>query len=50
MRVLDYALAADGGTKVTVLELDYGEKLMIGLDGSRSIYAMRSGSVGPIGS
>ncbi len=33
MRVLDYALATDGGTQVIVFELDDGKKLMIGLDG-----------------
>jgi len=33
MRGLDYALATDGGTQVIVLEIDEGEKLMIGLDG-----------------
>jgi hypothetical protein len=33
MRVLDYALATDGGTRVIVLEQDDGEKLLIGLDG-----------------
>ncbi len=33
MRILDYALALDGGTQVVVLELDDGEHSMIGLDG-----------------
>lgn len=33
MRVLDYALATDGGTQVIVFELDDAEKLMIGFDG-----------------
>ena len=33
MRVLDYALATDGGTQVLTLELDGGAVLSFGLDG-----------------
>ncbi|MDX1433136.1 MAG: hypothetical protein R3286_11880 [Gammaproteobacteria bacterium] len=33
MRIVDYAIAADGGTQVIVLELDNGERLTFGLDG-----------------
>ena len=33
MRIIDYALAPDGGTQVVTLELDDGQKLSIGLDG-----------------
>lgn len=33
MRVLDYALATDGGTKVIDLEKDDGQRVSIGLDG-----------------
>lgn len=33
MRILDYALALDGGTQVVVLEDSNGERLAIGLDG-----------------
>jgi hypothetical protein len=33
VRVLDYALALDGGTQILVLELANGERMTIGLDG-----------------
>ena len=33
MRVLDYALATDGGTQIVTLELADGKQAMIGLDG-----------------
>lgn len=33
MRILDYALALDGGTQTIVLETDDGEQVTIGLDG-----------------
>lgn len=33
MRILDYALALDGGTQVVVLETAEGERVSIGLDG-----------------
>lgn len=33
MRIIDYALALDGGTQVIVLELDDNRTLRIGLDG-----------------
>lgn len=33
MRIVDYALAMDGGTQIVELELDAGETMMIGLDG-----------------
>jgi len=33
MRIVDYALAMDGGTQIVEVELDAGETMMIGLDG-----------------
>lgn len=33
MRILDYALAPDGGTQVVILETDAGDQVTIGLDG-----------------
>jgi hypothetical protein len=33
MRILDYALALDGGTQIVVLEIGDGEQVTIGLDG-----------------
>lgn len=33
MRILDYSLAADGGTQVLVIELDGSGRLQVGLDG-----------------
>ena len=33
MRILDYALAVDGGTQIITLETDGGEQLSIGIDG-----------------
>ncbi len=33
MRILDYALAPDGGTQIITIELDDGQQLSIGLDG-----------------
>ena len=33
MRILDYAFATDGGTKIIDLETDDGQRISIGLDG-----------------
>lgn len=33
MRIVDYALALDGGTQVITVETDDGEKITFGLDG-----------------
>jgi hypothetical protein len=33
VRIIDYALAPDGGTQIVTLEIDDGQQLSIGLDG-----------------
>lgn len=33
MRIIDYALALDGGTQIITLEISEGEQISIGLDG-----------------
>ena len=37
MRIIDYALALDGGTQIIVLEIGNGGQITIGLDGRMSL-------------